>query len=230
MAGLLIKSLLAVLVIGRVYSLVESDSGSSAATVAVVILTLLGVVIFSLGILTGAFTEWMVRGKCLLFKTPEESGSLTAGFVRIWGQEKPQPSREVKPISPALAALKVPDDFPAGTTMQDTEDWLTYINGRPSKGKKSKYPDSERFRAVRDWRIMQANGTSVTVQEFLEGRFGTKRRGDQAAQHVPHSTFYGWWPIFDEELAQFMEDRLSKRKQHMEVISQRSKSGAKTKS
>lgn len=212
-AGVIVKFVIAILVMARIYVLVETDAGAGLSTGVLAVILVISAIIFVIGLFIGSLTEWMVRSRNFLFKKPAQPGSLMDKFLKFWGQEtRPDFIMKDNKISDEMAALKIPDDFPAGTTMQDTEDWLAYINGRPSKGKKSKYSDAERFRAVRDWRIMQANGTSVTAQEFLEGRFGTKQRGEQAAQHVPHSTFYGWWADFDEELAKFMDGRLQSRR------------------
>lgn len=213
-AGLLFKGVIVLLVIWRLHALVQTAAGDAAAAALVVILVIAGAIIFFIGLASGGITEWMVRNRLFVFREPAQTGSWMEKFLRFWGQaEPPDVTIQAPKISDELAIQKMPDDFPAGTTAQDTEDWLAYINGRPSKGKKSKYSDEQRFRAIRDWRIMQANGTSVTVNEFLEGRFGTGKKGDQAAQRVPSSTFYGWWPTFDEELAAFMDERLKKRKQ-----------------
>jgi hypothetical protein len=213
-AGIILKVVIALLVMARIYVLVETDAGPGLAAGVLTVIFVVSAIIFSFGLFAGSLTEWMVRSRSFLFKKPARPGSSMDKFLKFWGQDtQPDFVMQGNKISNELAALKIPDDFPAGTTMQDTEDWLAHINGRPSKGKKSKYSDAERFRAIRDWRIMQANGTSVTAQEFLEGRFGTGRRGEQAAQHVPHSTFYGWWADFDEELAKFMDGHLQNRRQ-----------------
>jgi len=215
-AGLLFKSVIILLVIWRLHALVKTAAGDAAATAMVAILVIVGAIIFFIGLASGGITEWMVRNRLFLFRKPATAGSWMEKFLHFWGQaEPPDVTIQAPQISDELARQKMPADFPAGTTAQDTEDWLAYINGRPSKGKKSKYSDEQRFRAIRDWRIMQANGTSVTVNEFLEERFGTGKKGDQSAQRVPSSTFYGWGPAFDEELAAFMDERQRKRRQLM---------------
>jgi hypothetical protein len=216
-AGLLFKSVIVLLVIWRLHGLVKAAAGDAAATAMVAVLVIVGAIIFFIGLASGGITEWMVRNRLFVFKKPAQNGSWVEKFLHFWGQaEPPDANIQAPKISDELAMQKMPADFPAGATAQDTEDWLAYINGRPSKGKKSKYSDEQRFRAIRDWRIMQANGTSVTVNEFLEERFGTGKKGDQAAQRVPSSTFYGWWATFDEELAAFMDERQRKRKQLMQ--------------
>jgi hypothetical protein len=214
-AGLFLKGVIVIFVIWRIHELVKAAFGDAAAIAIVVILVIVGAIIFFIGLLSGSITEWMVRNRLFLFRASAPTGSWLEKFLRFWGQQTPPDVTTIQTpqISDELAQQKMPAGFPAGTTAQDTEDWLAYINGRPSKGKKSRYSDEQRFRAIRDWRIMQANGTSVTVQEFLEERFGTRQKGNKAAQRVPSSTFYGWWPTFDEQLAAFMDERQRKRKQ-----------------
>lgn len=211
-AGIVLTGLIALLVLGRVYTLLESGAGANIAAVAVISLVVLAFIVFGMGIAAGGVTEWMVRTHRFVFGRPVEPGSFMEKFLMFWGEEEAWPGEPVKQISLDLASKTVPQDFPPGTTMQDTEDWLSHINGRPSHGKKSSYPDEIRFRAVRDWRILQANGTSLTVHEFLEERFGTVQTKNKSVQRVPSSTFYGWWPAFDENLAQFLDERKKKRK------------------
>ena len=210
-AGIVLTGLIVLLVLGRVYILLESGVGANVAAVAVVGLVVLGFIVFGMGIAAGGATEWMVHAHRFIFGKPVEPGSFMEKFLIFWGQGEAGPLAPVKQVSLDLSSKTVPEDFPSGTTMQDTEDWLSHINGRPSRGKKSAYPDEMRFRAIRDWRILQANGTSLTVNEFLAERFGTVQAKNKSVQRVPSSTFYGWWPAFDENLTQFMEERQRKR-------------------
>ena len=210
-AGIVFMGLIALLVLGRVYILLESGAGEGIATTAVISLMGLAFIIFGMGVAAGGAIEWMTHTHRFIFRKPVEPGSFMEKFLMYWGKGESWSISPVKQVSLDLSSKTVPGDFPSGTTMQDTEDWLSHINGRPSRGKKSAYSDDVRFRAVRDWRILQANGTSLTVNEFLAERFGTVQTKNKSMQRVPSSTFYGWWPAFDEDLAQFMEERQRKR-------------------
>jgi hypothetical protein len=72
-------------------------------------------------------------------------------------------------------------------------------------GKKSLHSDEVQFRAVRDWMTMQSHGTSVTLQQFLEERFGVAPETGMAL--VPNQTFYGWRKKFLEELEKHKQDQ-----------------------
>ena len=87
--------------------------------------------------------------------------------------------------------------------MTDVEELLVITGQRRRGGKKSLHPDEVQFRAVRDWMIMQAHGTSVTLQQFLEGRFGTAP--ETGMPLVPNQTFYGWRKKFLEELKKYKQ-------------------------
>ena len=82
--------------------------------------------------------------------------------------------------------------------MKDVEEMLVIVGTRKRRGKKSQYPDDVRFRAVRDWIVLQANGTSLTLQQFLEERFGVAN--ETGMPLVPNQTFYGWRRHFIKEL------------------------------
>ena len=92
--------------------------------------------------------------------------------------------------------------------MTDVEELLAIVKTRKRRGKKSQYPDEVRFRAVRDWMILQANGTSLTLQQFLEERFGVA--AETGMPLVPNPTFYGWRTQFIKELETYRDKKSGK--------------------
>ncbi len=199
------KLLLVVLIIGlgviislllaRLHHIVESSFGSELAVVIVAGVTIGILFLILVGMGLGGMLEWAVCKRFLIFKRKPMPGSGLELFLKIWGHRIETPTHQ-----PSEA---LPDDLPPGVTMTDVEELLVITGQRRRGGKKSLHPDEVQFRAVRDWMIMQAHGTSVTLQQFLEERFGTAP--ETGMPLVPNQTFYGWRKKFLEELKKYKQ-------------------------
>ena len=152
---------------------------------------------FLIGVGLSGLYELFVRIQILVFKEPPRPGSLPDLLLKLRGskieisEEQPEESKKTT--------------LPPGVTMKDVEELLVIVGTRKRRGKKSQYSDEVRFRAVRDWMILQANGTSLTLQQFLEERFGAAK--ETGMPLVPNQTFYGWRTQFIKELNTYKSTR-----------------------
>jgi hypothetical protein len=161
--------------------------------------------IFLIGVGLSGLFELFVRKQILVFKKPLRAGSLPDLLLKLWGHKIE--------ISEEQSAESKENKLPQGVTMKDINELLVIVGTRKRRGKKSLYPDEVRFRAVRDWMILQANGTSLTLQQFLEERFGAAN--ETGVPLVPNQTFYGWRTQFIKELKTYKKTT-SVAKQHLD--------------
>lgn len=88
---------------------------------------------------------------------------------------------------------------------EDVEALLVLIEEKKHRGKKSNYAPEVRFRAVRDWMLLQAKGNPMKLQDFLEERFGVAPESGMPL--VPNQTFYGWRKKYIKELKKLQAQR-----------------------
>lgn len=150
-----------------------------------------------IGMGLGGLFELLVRKQILVFNKPPRPGSLPDLMLKAWGHK-------IEFLEEQSAETNK-TQLPQGVTMNDVEELLVIVGTRKRRGKKSLYSDEVRFRAVRDWMILQANGTSMTLQQFLEERFGAAN--DTGMPLVPNQTFYGWRTQFIKELNKYKSTR-----------------------
>jgi hypothetical protein len=185
-------------VLDRMHHIVESSFGNELAIVIVAGVTIGILFLILVGMGLGGALEWAVCRRFLIFKRKPMPGGRLEFFLRLWGHK----FEEIPVSQPAEAPS---DEIPPGITMTDIEELLFITGQRKRGGKKSLHPDETQFRAVRDWMIMQSHGTSVTLQQFLEERFGTAPENGMPL--VPNQTFYGWRNKFLKELKKYKHAR-----------------------
>jgi len=186
----------------RLHYLVKASLGSELAVVAIAGVTIGVMFLILLGMGLGGVLEWTVCKRFLSCKRkPLALDSKIELLFKMWGI-KPAPA-EVQ------STEEEPDDLPSGITMQDVEELLMVAEQRRYGGKKSQYTDEVQFRAVRDWMIMQSHGTSVTLQQFLEERFGVAP--ETGMPLVPNQTFYSWRKKFLKELTEHKQAQSKKK-------------------
>jgi hypothetical protein len=178
------------LALDRLYIIAAYAFGREMAVVMVAAGTIVILFLTLLGMGFGGGLEWAVSRRILIFKRKPVPGSGLDLFLKLMGY------RFKDPVS--QSSETVSDAMPPGVTMTDIEELLVIIGQRRRGGKKSLHSDEVQFRAVRDWMTMQSHGTSVTLQQFLEERFGVASETGMAL--VPNQTFYGWRKKFLEEL------------------------------
>jgi len=88
---------------------------------------------------------------------------------------------------------------------EDVEALLVLIEEKKHRGKKSNYAPEVRFRAVRDWMLLQAKGNPMKLMDFLEERFGVAPESGMPL--VPNQTFYGWRKKYIKELKKLQTQR-----------------------
>lgn len=189
------------LVLTHLHSYISSSLGPQVAMLITAAVVAWVTFIFTIGVGLGGLVELSVCKRILFFKNPPRPGSSLDLFLKLWGHKI-----ETKDKHPADSK---DNDLPLGVTMTDVEELLAIVGTRQRRGKKSQYPDEIRFRAVRDWMILQANGTSLTLQQFLEERFGVA--SETGMPLVPNQTFYGWRTQFIKELETY-RDKKSRKK------------------
>jgi hypothetical protein len=189
-------------VLDRLHHIVESSFGNELAVVIVAGVTIGILFLILVGMGLGGVLEWAVCRRFLIFKRKPLPGGRLEFFLKLWGHK----FEEIPESQPAKASS---DEMPPGITLTDIEELLVITGQRRRGGKKSLHPDDTQFRAVRDWMIMQSRGTSVTLQQFLEERFGTAP--ETGMPLVPNQTFYGWRTKFLKELKKYKHAQ-SKRK------------------
>ncbi|MBT4182443.1 MAG: hypothetical protein HOE06_06180 [Candidatus Thioglobus sp.] len=101
---------------------------------------------------------------------------------------------ETEDVEEADLALFQSDE----SLFDDVEALLVLIEEKKHRGKKSNYAPEVRFRAVRDWMLLQAKGNPMKLLEFLEERFGVAPESGMPL--VPNQTFYGWRTKYIKEL------------------------------
>lgn len=185
----------------RLYRIVKSSFGSELAVVVVAGATVGILFLVLVGMGFGGILEWTICKRFLIFKRKPAPGSGLELFLKIWGT-KPEPSTLQTNETPS-------DDMPSGITMTEIEELQSITEQCRRGGKKSLHPDEAQFRAVRDWTTMQAHGTSITLQQFLEERFGVA--SETGMPLVPNQTFYGWRKKFLKDLEDYKQEK-SKRK------------------
>ncbi len=181
-------------VLDRLHHIVKSSFGNELAVVIVAGVTIGILFLILVGMGLGGVLEWAVCRRFLIFKRKPLPGGKLEFFLKLWGHKF-----EEIPVSQPDEGSS--DNMPPGVTTTDLEELLIIIGERKRGGKKSQHPDDTQFRAVRDWMIMQSHGTSVTLQQFLEERFGTAP--ETGMPLVPNQTFYGWRTKFLRELKKY---------------------------
>lgn len=155
-------------------------------------------ILFLLSAFVSAHLTYAVR-RGLLAAPP---GSLLERIVKFW--ERLIPPYDVCPIldapSDTITEADLQVNWVQEFTPADVDEMLTFIVNKKGGGRKSDVPDETRFRAVRDWILMQMKGTSVRLQDFLDERFGYHANGEPM---VPRDTFYGWYKKFKKMLIEY---------------------------
>lgn len=188
--GVFIYSLL-----DRLYGLIASSLGSKLAVVIISGATIGIMLLIMVGMGVGGMLEWgLWRHHIASKKIPPAPCSDGELFLKTWGDKLtpliPKPNDEISS-----------NEIPPGVTAEDIDELLLITEQSKRGGKKSAYTDDIQFRAVRDWMTMQAHGTSVTLQQFLEERFGTAP--ETGMPLVPNQTFYSWRKKFLKELKKY---------------------------
>lgn len=148
----------------------------SGVTVGIMLLILLGMGVASV-------LQWVICDRILTNK--KKPSGLANLLFNIFGF-KPV---SLTPLTP-LATDSTPDNDLSAVALDDIEQLLIATEQRKRGGKKSPYPEDVQIRAVRDWTSLQTRGASVTLQQFLEERFGTAP--ETSMPLVPNQTFYSW--------------------------------------
>ena len=155
-------------------------------------------ILFMLSAFVSAHLTYAVR-RGLIAPRP---GSLLEKIVKFW--ERLVPPYDVRPILDSPTETVTEADMQANWVQEftpaDVDEMLTFILNKKGGGRKSDVPDEKRFRAVRDWILMQMKGTSVRLQDFLDERFGYHSNGEPM---VPRDTFYGWYKKFKKMLTEY---------------------------
>lgn len=155
-------------------------------------------ILFMLSAFVSAHLTYAVR-RGLIAPRP---GSLLEKIVKFW--ERLVPPYDVRPIlnapSDAITEADLQANWVQEFTPDDVDEMLSFILNKKGGGRKSDVPDETRFRAVRDWILMQMKGTSVRLQDFLDERFGYHANGEPM---VPRDTFYGWYKKFKKMLIEY---------------------------
>lgn len=185
--------IIVVSVLEFLYRIAKSSLGGGLAIVVVAGVTIVILFMILVGIGLGSAIELAICRRALVFKSKPIPGSWLDLFLKLWGSsgEFPMPEPESIPS----------DEMPTDITMNDVEGLLLLIEQRKRGGKKSSHSDDIQFRAVRDWMILQSHGTSITLQQFLEERFGVAPHTGMPL--VPNPTFYGWRRKFLSELEKY---------------------------
>ena len=189
----------------RLYLIASGSMNPGLATigVSIVIIGLFTLCLASMAI-TGLIVAAVRRG----WISPRPD-SLLEKIVILWRQIAPtyyssasfaEPAELVEPVTEE----DLKDTWLKEFTLADVDDLLSYISLRKGRGRKSEKSDETRFRAVRDWFIMQRNGTSIKLQDFLDNRFGYHVDGSPM---VPSATFYGWRRKFIKDLRTYKESK-----------------------
>jgi len=179
-------------VLMRLHDIAATTFGYDMSVVVVAAATITILLLILLGMGFGGGLEWAISKRILIFKRKPVLGSWLDLFLRLWGNKLGEPEPRPQQNEPPA------DNMPPGIRMKDIEELLAIIGQRKHGGKKSLRSQEVQFRTVRDWMIMQSRGTSVTLQQFLEERFGVAPETGMAL--VPNQTFYGWRKKFLEEL------------------------------
>lgn len=174
------------------HQIVETEFGQGLAMVSVAVATVVILIMILMGVGLGGAIEVAIRKRFLFFKRQPRPGSRLDWFLKLWGSridmESTQPT---EPMS---------EGIPPGVSLTDMEELLTLTEQGRRGGKKSLHSDDVQFRAVRDWMILQSRGASITLQQFLEERFGVS--AESGMPLVPNQTFYSWRKKFLKELEQ----------------------------
>jgi len=188
------------LVLARLFDMASPIVGNGTATIGVSVLI---VVLFILFLGSMGFTSLLVLAtrKGLIVHRP---GSLLEKIVRLGNSLHPNyPLENVEaesdePVTEEEMQEPWPDEF----ALADIDELLEFIASGKGRGRKSYTSDELRFRAVRDWFIMQMRGTSTKLQDFLDERFDYHPDG---SPKVPVATFYGWRKKFITELKEYKD-------------------------
>jgi hypothetical protein len=155
-------------------------------------------VLFLISFLLFALLTYAVRRGLII----PRSGSPLDRVIRFW--KKLIPPYDVRPILDAptepITDADLQENWLRDFTPADVDEMMEFIANQKGRGRKSIIPDDQRFRAVRDWTVMQMKGTSVRLQDFLDERFGYQHDG---SPNVPRDTFYGWYKKFKKMLLEY---------------------------
>lgn len=185
-------SFLLFFLLSGMHQIVETEFGYGVAVVSVAVATLVILILVLMGFGFGGAIEVAIQKRILFFKRQPRPGSWQEWFLKIWGSRIE--AGRTQPTEP------VSEGIPPGVSLTDMEELLTLIEQGRRGGKKSSHPDDVQFRAVRDWMILQSRETSMTLQQFLEERFGVS--AESGMPLVPNQTFYSWRKKFLKELEQ----------------------------
>jgi len=170
-------------------------AGQKFVIVIVAVLSTGATILFLISILIMGLLTFGVRHKLL---TPRK-GSLLDRFLTFWCRLIP--SCDVLPAVDKQPDMTTEEEM-MGTwlkdyTETDIDEIMQFLITKKGRGRKSNYSAETRYRAVRDWILMQMRGTSTTCPAYLLERFGPQSNGDS---HVPRDTFYGWYRVFKKEV------------------------------
>jgi hypothetical protein len=179
------------------YQSVKSTLGMGLAIAIVAGVTIVIMFMLLVGIILGSALDMAIRRRNISFKSITTQEDWLDLFLKLLGSKID--------VAESLSENAQNDDMPPGVTMNDVEDLLLITEQRKRGGKKSLHPDDVQYRAVRDWMIMQSRGTSVTLQQFLEERFGVAP--ETGMPLVPNQTFYGWRKKFLKALKNYKHQR-----------------------
>lgn len=178
------------LTLSHIYSLAQHSLGNEVASIVLAVLIAGELFLVVVGVKLGKSLDRSISHH------PPKAGSFFARIMRIWGYK---PEAQIVE-EPAL------DHEPSEEGLfDDVEALLVLIEEKRHRGKKSSRPHDVRFRAVRDWMMLQAKGSSYTLQEFLEERFGVAPETGMPLVH--NQTFYSWRRKFIRELKKLQEKK-----------------------
>jgi hypothetical protein len=178
------------LTLSHIYSLAQHSLGNEVASIVLAVMIAGELFLVGVGLKLGKSLDRSISHH------PPKSGSFFARIMRIWDYKSEAQIVE----EPALDHEPSEEDL-----FDDVEALLVFIEKKRYRGKKSSRPPDVRFRAVRDWMMLQAKGSSYTLQEFLEERFGVAPETGMPLVH--NQTFYSWRRKFIRELKKLQEKK-----------------------
>jgi len=185
-------SFLLYFLLSGMHQIVETVFGHGLAIVSVAVGTVIILIMILMGVGLGGAIEVAIRKRFLFFKRQPRPGSRLDCFLKLWGSRiEVESTQSTEPVS---------EGIPPGASLTDMEELLTLTEQGRRGGKKSLHSDGVQFRAVRDWMTLQSRGASITLQQFLEERFGVS--AESGMPLVPNQTFYSWRKKFLKELEQ----------------------------
>ena len=179
--------------LNRLYTLARNGLGDDAAVIVLAALIAGQLFLIVVGIRLGKALDDYTS------EHPLKSGSMLTRLLQFFGY-----GTETETVEEADLALFQSDE----TLFDDVEALLVMIEEKKHRGKKSNYAPEVRFRAVRDWMLLQAKGSPMKLQDFLEERFGIAPESGMPL--VPNQTFYGWRTKYIKGLKKLQAQRKKK--------------------